>query len=89
MKLPKLKNTETPELSYSEVIAPGSIYRAWVKTVRNMSDNIGITAPSLFINGKYFAWNEVCLHSPHADLITSNFKCSHGTDTWLRCDLLF
>lgn len=58
IKLPKLKNTETPELSYSEVIAPGSIYRAWVKTVRNMSDNIGITAPSLFINGKYFAWNE-------------------------------
>lgn len=63
VKLPKLKNTEVPELSYSDVIAPESIYRAWVKTVRDMSDNLGITAPSLFINGKYFAWNEVCLHN--------------------------
>ncbi|KAF9547413.1 hypothetical protein EC957_008422 [Mortierella hygrophila] len=58
VKLPKLKNTDIPELSYSEVIAPGSIYRAWVKTVRDMNGNIGITAPSLFVNGKYFAWNE-------------------------------
>ncbi|KAG0312541.1 hypothetical protein BGZ97_011100, partial [Linnemannia gamsii] len=58
VKLPKLKNTEAPELSYSEVIAPDSIYRAWVKTVRDMTDNLGITAPSLFINGKYYAWNE-------------------------------
>ncbi|KAF9135677.1 hypothetical protein BGW39_001076 [Mortierella sp. 14UC] len=58
VKLPKLKNTETPEMTYDEVVAPGSIYRAWVKAVRAMNDNIGITAPSLFINGKYFAWNE-------------------------------
>ncbi|KAG0378074.1 hypothetical protein BGX24_004801 [Mortierella sp. AD032] len=58
VKLPKLKNTETPEMTYDEVVAPGSTYRAWVKTVRAMNDNIGITAPSLFINGKYFAWNE-------------------------------
>ncbi|KAF9098169.1 hypothetical protein BGX29_007755 [Mortierella sp. GBA35] len=58
VKLPKLKNTETPELSYDEVLAPGSVYHAWLKTVRAMNDNIGITAPSLFINGKYFAWNE-------------------------------
>jgi len=58
-KSPKLKNTETPELTYDEVIAPGSIYRAWLKTVRAMTDNIGVQAPSLFINGKYFAWNQV------------------------------
>ncbi|KAG0277722.1 hypothetical protein BGZ95_005473 [Linnemannia exigua] len=58
VKLPKLKNTETPEMTYDEVVAPGSIYHAWVKTIRAMNDNIGITAPSLFINGKYFAWNE-------------------------------
>ncbi|KAF9927498.1 hypothetical protein FBU30_003215 [Linnemannia zychae] len=56
--LPKLKSTETPEMTYEEVIAPESSYRTWLKSVREMNDNIGVTAPALFINGKYFAWNE-------------------------------
>ncbi|KAI1306453.1 hypothetical protein EDD11_004745 [Mortierella claussenii] len=56
--MPKLKNTEVPELTYDEVIAKDSVYRPWLKSVRAMNDRIGITGPSHFVNGKYFAWNE-------------------------------
>ncbi|KAF9915274.1 hypothetical protein BX616_006541, partial [Lobosporangium transversale] len=62
-KLPKLKTSETPELMYDEVIAPDSIYRVWLKSVRAMEEQIGITAPSHFVNGKFFAWHED--HSQH------------------------
>ncbi|KAF9181890.1 hypothetical protein BGZ51_005123 [Haplosporangium sp. Z 767] len=58
MRLPKLKTAETPELTYEEVIAPGSSYRVWLKDAKAMGDHIGITGQSLFINGKHFPWNE-------------------------------
>ncbi|KAG0354126.1 hypothetical protein BGZ54_001834 [Gamsiella multidivaricata] len=58
MQSSKLKTTNTPEMKYEEVIAPDSVYRSWLKTVQAMTDNIGVNAPSHFINGKYFAWNE-------------------------------
>jgi UDP-glucose:glycoprotein glucosyltransferase len=46
-------------MSYDDVIAPGSIYRTWLESVKAMSDRIGVNTPSHFVNGKYFAWNEV------------------------------
>ncbi|KAG0309294.1 hypothetical protein BGZ98_003896 [Dissophora globulifera] len=58
MQSPKLKNTEIPELTYDEILAADSTYRTWLKSVRAMAEDIGISGPSHFINGKYFAWNE-------------------------------
>ncbi|KAF8938350.1 hypothetical protein BGZ58_001082 [Dissophora ornata] len=57
LQQPKLKSTDTPELTYDEVLASDSTYRTWLKSVRAMEDHIGITAPSHFVNGKYFSWN--------------------------------
>ncbi|KAF9361740.1 hypothetical protein BGX26_012461 [Mortierella sp. AD094] len=58
IQLPKLKTTETPELTYDQVIAPDSAYRTWLKSAKAMSDDIGISGPSHFINGKHFVWNQ-------------------------------
>ncbi|KAF9398057.1 hypothetical protein BGX21_008225 [Mortierella sp. AD011] len=58
IQLPKLKNTETPELTYDQVIAPDSDYRSWIESAKAMSDNIGINGPSHFVNGKYYNWNQ-------------------------------
>ncbi|KAI8362188.1 UDP-glucose:glycoprotein glucosyltransferase-domain-containing protein [Mortierella sp. GBAus27b] len=55
---PKLKSTETPEMTYEEVVAADSTYRAWLESVKAMTERIGIDEPSHFVNGKYFAWNE-------------------------------
>lgn len=54
----KLKSTTTPELTYEEVVAPDSVYRSWLTSVKAMTDRVGITGESFFINGKYFAWEE-------------------------------
>ncbi|KAF9438604.1 hypothetical protein BGZ76_006503 [Entomortierella beljakovae] len=56
-KLPKLKSSDTPELTYDQVIAPDSVYHTWLKSVKAMTDRVGIDGPSHFINGKYFAWD--------------------------------
>ncbi|KAF9965234.1 hypothetical protein BGZ70_005207 [Mortierella alpina] len=57
-QLAKLKTSDTPEMTYEEVLASGSIYRAWLASLKDMKERVGIVAPSLFINGKYFAWSE-------------------------------
>ncbi|KAF9986008.1 hypothetical protein BGZ75_002306 [Mortierella antarctica] len=57
-QLAKLKTSETPEMTYEEVLASDSTYRAWLASLKDMKERIGIVTPSLFINGKYFAWNE-------------------------------
>jgi len=57
MQLAKLKNTETPELTYEEVLVD-PIYRVWLQSVKAMTDRVGVTDPALFVNGKYFAWNQ-------------------------------
>ncbi|KAG0222421.1 hypothetical protein BGW42_006609 [Actinomortierella wolfii] len=54
---PTLKNTATPEMSASQVLASGSVYDKWAAEARKMSERIGIDAPSMFINGKHFYWN--------------------------------
>ncbi|KAG0000949.1 hypothetical protein BGZ65_003923, partial [Modicella reniformis] len=58
MQLPKLKSTETPEMTYDNVIASDSTYRTWLESVKAMNNRVGINSPSHFVNGKYFAWNE-------------------------------
>ncbi|KAF9429568.1 hypothetical protein BGZ94_010274 [Podila epigama] len=58
LQTPKLKSTSTPELTYEEVIDTSSTYRTWLASVKAMTGRIGISGPSLFINGKYFAWEE-------------------------------
>ncbi|KAG0356409.1 hypothetical protein BG005_004658 [Podila minutissima] len=54
----KLKSTTTPEMTYEEVIATDSVYRSWLTSVKAMTDRVGISGESFFINGKYFAWEE-------------------------------
>ncbi|KAG0221762.1 UDP-glucose:glycoprotein glucosyltransferase 2, partial [Actinomortierella wolfii] len=54
---PTLKNTATPEMSASQVLASGSVYDQWAAEARKMSERVGIDAPSMFINGKHFYWN--------------------------------
>ncbi|KAF9566452.1 hypothetical protein EC968_003725 [Mortierella alpina] len=57
-QLAKLKTSSTPAMTYEEVLASDSTYRVWLATLKDMKERIGIVTPSLFINGKYFAWNE-------------------------------
>ncbi|KAG0339474.1 hypothetical protein BG000_002022 [Podila horticola] len=54
----KLKSTTTPEMTYEEVLATDSVYRSWLTSVKAMTDRVGISGESFFINGKYFAWEE-------------------------------
>lgn len=45
-------------MTYEEVIATDSVYRSWLTSVKAMTDRVGISGESFFINGKYFAWEE-------------------------------
>ncbi|KAG0342660.1 hypothetical protein BG004_005623 [Podila humilis] len=58
LQSPKLKSTNTPEMKYEEVVASDSKYRIWLAAVKDMTDRLGISEQSFFINGKYFLWEE-------------------------------